>query len=117
MWHKYGAKRTTIEGITFDSIGESQYYQELKLQESLKLIKFIELQPKVYLTDARILYKPDFLIEEMGKLIYVDFKGMSTPSFNIKARLWKHYGPGKLRIVIKKGKKFIIKKEIDAILK
>jgi len=108
-------KKTIVDGITFQSLGEAAYYEDLKLQESLKLIKLVELQPKVYLTKAKILYKPDFLIEEMGKFIYIDFKGHATPSFNIKARLWAHYGKGKLRIVIRKNGKFIVKKEIDPI--
>jgi predicted nuclease of restriction endonuclease-like RecB superfamily len=61
------------------------------------------LQPKIYLSGAKILYKPDFLIEENGKLIYVDVKGFTTPIFAIKKRLWKFYGPSILRIVT--GKK------------
>jgi len=117
MRNKYGAKRTTIDGIKFDSMGEAAYYEDLKLQEALNLIKIIELQPKIYLTDARILYKPDFLIEEMGKFIYIDFKGVETPVFKLKAKLWMHYGPGPLRIIVKWGKKFVLKKTIECMSK
>lgn len=110
--NKYGAKRTTIDGIAFDSKAEAEYYCELLLQEKAGLIKLVELQPKIYLTDAKILYKADFLIEEPGKLVWIDVKGHETPVFGIKKRLWKVYGPGVLRIIEKRGKRFQLKKEI-----
>ena len=97
---KYKAIKTVIDGIRFDSLAESKYYVYLK---SCKDIKIISLQPKVYLTDSKILYRPDFLIEKNGELIYVDVKGFQTPVFAIKARLWVNYGAGRLDL-IKNGK-------------
>jgi hypothetical protein len=99
--NKYSAVKTTIDGITFDSKFEASYYAQLKLLEKTGKVKIIELQPKVYLTEARILYKPDFLIEENGVLTWIDVKGMPTPGFNVKKRLWRYYGPGELRIIYK----------------
>ena len=72
-------------------------------------VKIIELQPKVNMTKAKILYKPDFLIEVDGHQYYVDVKGHATPTFNLKARLWKQYGPGPLWVV---ATDFNSKKEI-----
>lgn len=105
---KYCAVKTTVDGIRFDSKAEANYYLHLKFLESKNIIKIVEIQPKRYMTEAKILYKPDFLIIENGKLIYIDVKGMITPVFAIKARLWVHYGAGTLRLV-KNGK---ITKEI-----
>lgn len=96
---KYKNVKVEIDGIKFDSKAEGNFYLYLKGQK----IKIIELQPKVYLTEARILYKPDFLIEENGKPIYVDYKGFQTAVFKIKIRLWAKYGPGELRLI--KGNK------------
>ena len=93
---KYGAKKTVVDGIKFDSKTEAEYFSQNK-----PLIK--ELQPKIYLTKARILYKPDFLLKS-GE--YVDVKGFETPVFKLKKKLWKFYGAGKLLIIKKKGRSF-----------
>jgi len=101
---KYNAKKTKIDGIMFDSKAEAHYFVYLKGLEKRGLISELELQPKVYLTSARILYKPDFKFFDVTLQIpvYVDVKGMTTPVFQIKKRLWRHYGAGILRLV-KKG--------------
>ena len=100
---KYNIRKVVLDGIKFDSPSESEYYSMLKFIEKNPKsgIKLVELQPKVYLSEARILYKPDFLIEERGKLVYVDVKGIETAVFKIKVRLWKAYGVAPLRIVKK----------------
>jgi len=97
--NKYNSKRTVVDGIKFDSKAEAECFMYLKLLERNGQIKIIALQPKVYLTKARILYKPDFLIEEDGKRVYIDVKGMQTRDFKLKFRLWVHYGQGTLRLV------------------
>jgi len=99
--NKYNARKVKIDGHVFDSIAESQYYAELKLRQRAGDLKILELQPKVYLTRAKILMKLDFLIERDGEKVWIDVKGMPTPVFNLKKRLWKHYGPGKLEVVYK----------------
>jgi len=111
--NKYGAKKTVINGIKFDSKAEAEYYECLQRELRLGLIDSIEVQPKVYLTEARILYKSDFLVTENGKKYYVDIKGMQTPVFRLKLKLWKFYGAGELRLIKKSGKKFI---EIERVI-
>ena len=112
--NKYGAKKTVIDGIKFASKAESEYYLYLLQQKRLGIVDKIETQPKVYLTEARILYVSDFLITENGKKYYVDIKGMQTPVFRLKLKLWKFYGAGELRLIKKSGKKFIeIAREIS----
>lgn len=113
--NKYRAQKTEIDGIVFDSKAEAQYYRHLKQYETLGLLKIILLQPKVYLTKSKLLYRPDFLIHcnETSREIYIDVKGKETPVFNIKARLWEHYGAGLLQIVKKRGNGFYIEKEIE----
>lgn len=117
--NKYGAKKVIIDGIKFDSKAEGEFYQYLKFLESKSngQLEILSLQPKVYMTNAKILYKPDFLIRELNDLVYIDVKGMRTPVFNLKARLWKHYGAGTLRLVEKKGRDFEILKEIYTVEK
>ena len=98
--HKYNAKKTYVGNIKFDSKAEAEYYLYLK---SMTHIDILELQPKVYLTKSRILYKPDFKTfnKNTGETIHVDVKGLETPVFKLKKRLWKHYGQGVLQIVKK----------------
>ncbi len=109
---KYRAIKTKVDGITFDSRAEACFYNELLFLQKAGEINIIELQPKVYLTEARILIKPDFLIEENGKKVWIDVKGHTTAVFQIKVRLWSKYGPGTLRLVKKNGFRFDKIKEI-----
>ena len=96
---KYKSIKTTVDGIKFDSKAEAEYYIHLLNLQKIGDVKIIALQPRVYLTEARILYKPDFLIVENGKPVYIDVKGFITPVFAIKKRLWVQYGVGLLRLV------------------
>lgn len=100
--NKYGAVKKTVDGITFDSTLEADFYIYIKQMP----IKILELQPRIYLTKAKILYKPDFLLEDNGHRYYVDVKGMETPVFKIKKRLWKAYIKNELHIVKRSGKRF-----------
>ena len=115
--NKFGAVKTIIDGIKFDSRTEAEYYTILKHQFNNNLITKLELQPKIYLTKAKILYKPDFLIERDGKEIYIDVKGMKTPVFNLKARLWKCYINAELHIIVKNGRVFKLDKIVSGIIK
>ena len=102
--------KTIVDGITFDSRLEASYYSFLKMCK----IEILDMQPKIYLSRAKILYKPDFEIVDKttGEVVWVDTKGFSTPISNIKMRLWKRYGNGTLRIISSCGNSFEIDKEI-----
>jgi predicted nuclease of restriction endonuclease-like RecB superfamily len=97
-FRKFGNKKTNVAGHWFDSKLEASFYQELLLREKAQEISDIKSQVAVYLTDAKILYKVDFTYQESGKTIYAEVKGFRTAVWAIKKRLWKHYGPGELRI-------------------
>lgn len=58
---KYGAKKTSIDGHTFDSKKEAEYYQELKLKLRAGAIKGFCLQPIFILADG-LKYKADFIV-------------------------------------------------------
>lgn len=87
-----------VQGISFASKAEAALYQVLKLRESQGEIEDIKCQVQVYLTEAKILYKPDFSYTKNGKTIWAEFKGFETAVWRIKRRLWKHYGPGPLEV-------------------
>jgi len=98
--NKYGNKKTTVDGIIFDSKCEAGLYNMVKTMERHGEIFDIELQPHVYLTKAKILYKPDIKVKCKTTLsgIWLEAKGHEGAVWRIKRRLWKYYGPGILRV-------------------
>lgn len=112
--NKYGAIKKTVDGILFDSTAEANFYVTLKEKKEKGSIKEIELQPKCYLTRAKILYKPDFKVTfPDGSQAYIDIKGFATPVFNLKKKLWKEYGPGVLKVVEYKRGAFKTIEEVE----
>lgn len=95
---KYGATRVSHAGYSFASKLESALFDLLKEREGKGFISEIKCQTSVYLTEARILYKPDFQFISHDKIVYAEAKGMETNSWRIKRRLWIFYGPGDLEI-------------------
>ncbi|MGX6994049.1 hypothetical protein CBF34_07140 [Vagococcus penaei] len=95
--NKYGAKKTVVDGITFDSKAEAEYYQLLKLQgvSNFKMQETFVLQDKFSINGKMrlaIKYKPDFTFyNSLGELIkVVDVKGKRTADFNIKAKMFMY---------------------------
>lgn len=95
-FNKYGAKKSG----NFPSKLEASVYNLLLVRETIGEIKDIKRQVQVYLTDAKILYKPDFsfVYIKTGETRWCEAKGFKNPVWAIKRRLWAHYGPGKLEI-------------------
>ncbi|WP_443660668.1 DUF1064 domain-containing protein [Clostridium algidicarnis] len=100
---KYGAKKITIDGITFDSKDEARYYEYLKkLKIEGKIINF-ELQPKYELqpgfkkmskTYRAITYSPDFLIYHLDDTEeLIDVKGMSTQQGEMRKKMFDYKYP------------------------
>lgn len=96
--HKYGAIKTVIDGIKFDSKAEAIYYQLHKHDKGMKMQETFVLQDKFKLNGKSyiaIKYKPDFTFyDEQGNLTkIVDVKGVMTDIFKIKAKLFANrYG-------------------------
>lgn len=98
--HKYRAIKTTVDGITFASKAEAKRYSELKLMQRAGAIINLKLQPKFRLqtgytngagTKIRpIDYVADFMYEENGKVIIEDVKGMKTPVYNLKKKIFEN---------------------------
>jgi len=94
---KYGNKKTTIHGITFDSKWESERYLYLKSLEKAGRIKDLELQPRynILVNDQKICaYVADFKynkenVDGIWEHIVEDAKGVETPEFKLKKKLMK----------------------------
>lgn len=96
---KYGNKKITLDGHTFDSIAESKYYEQLKWLKQGNQIKDFKLQPRFLLQEAfkkngktfrKIEYVADFEIHNLdGSIDIVDIKGVETKEFLLKRKLFE----------------------------
>lgn len=95
---KYHNKKPTIDGITFDSQKEANYYCQLKILKQAGEIKDFELQPEFVLQEGfrdkngnwhrPIKYRADFkVIYPDGVVEIVDTKGYKTQVYRLKKKM------------------------------
>lgn len=99
MWNgrsKYHAKKTTVDGITFDSRREAYRYLALKSMEKDGAIEDLRRQVRYELVPAfdvdgkhyrPVYYVADFTYRENGHEVIEDVKGMKTDVYKLKAKL------------------------------
>lgn len=99
MRSKFNARKTVVDGITFDSAREAKRYSELKLLERAGAIRDLELQVRFELIpsfdcDGKH-YRPTSYIADFtyvdaktGKEVVEDVKGMRTDVYRLKAKLF-----------------------------
>lgn len=108
-YNKYGAKKTEVDGIVFDSKAEAKYYLQLKWMKQGKQIKDFKLQPRFLLQEAfkkdgktirKIEYVADFEIHNLdGSIEIVDVKGHKTKEFLLKEKMFNKRYPHKLTLI------------------
>lgn len=107
MWSgrsKYHAKKTVVDGITFDSRKEADRYlilegmeedgaiEDLRRQVRYELIPAFDVDGKHY---RPVFYVADFVYvdKETGDEIVEDVKGMKTDVYRLKSKLFaRRYG-------------------------
>nr|UVX95713.1 MAG: Protein of unknown function (DUF1064) [Bacteriophage sp.] len=105
MWNgrsKYHAKKTCVDGITFDSRREADRYLILKSMEEDGTIEDLRRQVRYELIPAfdvdgkhfrPVFYVADFVYTEDGKEVVEDVKGMRTDVYRLKSKLFaRRYG-------------------------
>lgn len=105
MWSgrsKYHAKKTCVDGITFDSKREADRYLVLKSMEEDGAIKDLRRQVRYELVPAfnvdgrhyrPVFYVADFVYRENGHEVVEDVKGMMTDVYKLKRKLFaRRYG-------------------------
>lgn len=105
MWNgrsKYHAKRTSVDGIVFDSKREADRYLVLKSLEEDGAIEDLRRQVRYELVPAfdvdgkhyrPVYYVADFVYVEDGKEVVEDVKGMRTDVYRLKSKLFaRRYG-------------------------
>lgn len=100
-YSKYHAKKTTVDGIEFDSRAEATRYTELKLLQRAGKIRDLKLQPEFELipsfrknrkTFRRTVYKADFSYFDIERSKYMveDVKGFRTDVYALKKKLFEY---------------------------
>lgn len=86
---KYGAVKTSVDGHTFDSQKEANYYCNLKLRLQAKDIKGFCLQPTFILAPG-LKYKADFIVfNNDGTSEIIDTKGFRTKEYITKKKVFE----------------------------
>ena len=105
---KYGNKKTTVDGITFDSLKEAKRYKELSLMQKAGMIQDLQMQVKYILIPAQrepdtvgarggvhkgkliereCTYVADFVYKENGQIVVEDTKGFRTKDYLLKRKM------------------------------
>lgn len=93
---KYHAKKTTIDGIEFDSAKEAKRYARLRDMaavgeiDGLRLQVPFELLPSFECDGVKyrgMKYVADFVYNRGGKVVVEDCKGMKTAEYKLKKKL------------------------------
>lgn len=105
MWcgrSKYHAKKTCVDGITFDSRKEADRYLVLKGMEEDGSIEDLRRQVRYELVPAfdvdgrhyrPVFYMADFVYVKDDKTVVEDVKGMRTDVYRLKSKLFaRRYG-------------------------
>jgi hypothetical protein len=100
---KYGNKKVTLFGRTFDSKREANYYPVLRARLRAGEISDLRLQEKIFITiggvevryergNAHMYYIADFTFREDGRKVVIDVKGMKTDVYRLKRALLRAMG-------------------------
>lgn len=104
----------TYRGVTYASKAERDYARHLAALKRKGVVTDVQRQVRVKLTEAEIVYIPDFLVTFAdGRVEYHEVKGMETDSWKVKKKLWTRYGPGVLVVIKKRGDAFVETERIE----
>ena len=93
---KYGNRKTTWNGVEYDSAKEARRAAELRLMQRAGIISDLREQVKFELipaqrrdgkTERPVNYIADFVYTENGETVVEDVKGMRTKEYIIKRKL------------------------------
>lgn len=83
---KYGNKKVTIDGHTFDSKKEANYYLYLLSEQQADRVTMFLMQAPIALPGG-VKYVIDFVVFRAdGSVEWVDVKGMRTDVYKLKKR-------------------------------
>ena len=99
----FGARKTLVDGILFDSGKEARRFAELRMLERAGEIRDLETQPKFVLqagfrykgrAERAVTYTADFAYTTRdGRRVVEDVKGVRTEAYRIRRRLFLFLHP------------------------
>jgi len=91
-WTKYRNVPTQVDGITFPSKHEADYYLQLKARKYANDIRGFVRQVSLPLPSHKRRLIVDFVvIENDGRTRWIDAKGFETPTFKVKRDELEHH--------------------------
>jgi hypothetical protein len=94
MANKFGARKTVVDGMRFDSMAEARRYRELQLMEKAGVISELVCHPRyrIEVNGSRVCEViPDFRYQDndAGRMVVEDVKSLPTrtPVYRLKKRL------------------------------
>lgn len=86
---KYRSNKTSIDGHTFDSQKEAEYYCDLKNRLKANDIRGFCIQP-TFILAAGLKYKADFIVfNNDGTQEIIDVKGYKTKEYTAKKKVFE----------------------------
>ncbi len=86
---KYKAKKTSIDGHSFDSLKEANQYEDYKRLLKAGEIKGFCIQP-TFILAPNLKYKADFIVfNNDGTTEIIDVKGIKTKEYIVKKKVFE----------------------------
>jgi len=99
--NKYGAVRSTYNGLSFASKLELAYYKQLERMKLDGLVSFFLFQVPFHL-EGGVRYVTDFVVfHTSGEVEFIDTKGRDTPMSKMKRKQVEARYPVEIKIVTK----------------
>lgn len=97
---KYGSRKITVDGMTFDSRKEYLRFCELSLLEKAGMVTDLKRQVRFELIPSQkmngkvverpVHYVADFVYQENGQTVVEDTKGFKTKDYILKRKMMLH---------------------------
>lgn len=106
---KYGNRKVTVDGVTYDSVKEYRRFCDLSLLERAGAIQNLQRQVKYELIPSQKIagkvaerpasYIADFVYTKDGETIVEDTKGMKTKDYILKRKMMLYFHGIRIREV------------------
>jgi hypothetical protein len=114
MKNKFNAERSEADGRSFHSKGERDCYLMLKLMVQAGEYRDIECQVSTQFPIAGLTHKTDFKVWDIkrNEPLWIEYKGFEDQRWRDIKKIWKHCGPGRLKVYKGYGLRMVLIEEI-----
>jgi hypothetical protein len=100
MKNKFNAKPCVIDGIPFPSTAEGDCYLMLKLLVQAGEYRDLQCHVLTKFPIAGLTHKTDFKVWDVKRdePLWIEYKGMEDQRWRDIKKIWRHCGPGRLKV-------------------